>query len=284
MRPIKVTPEAQKSAIKKFTQYLKENRAADGKIDFRMNLADLMLPQKKVKPLITITPLAYCKMMALVRSFDKELAWRGTVERLDEYNFRITDIYCYPQKVTAVTVESNDDKYPLWLNELEDDVYNSLHFQGHSHVNMGANPSGVDTNNWEDFLQTIADDGFMIFCIANKREDFYWTLYDLKTNVIFEPKDLEVAIELTPEYTITAWAEDNIDEHIQKPAVVVNTVTGFRAQDANALNGGLRQENIYYGKGFTPQASTHSWEARANESARRSAIAELMRGDGREHY
>lgn len=220
MKPIAISEEFKNNVVEEFKKFInKGNPVVDGKISFSVTVTNKDRA-KGIKPLITITTEAYAKMISLIKNCGVELAWHGIVERLDTYNYRITDILVYPQKVASATVESDDDKYPDWLMGLEDDQVNALRFQGHSHVNMGVSPSTVDKENWQKFLETLTDNDFYIFCIGNKRGEFYWTIYDLQTGWIYEPADIDIEIELNATKTAGAWADDMIEEFAKKQSFV----------------------------------------------------------------
>lgn len=137
-------------------------------------------------------------MTMLIKEFDKEVAWHGVARRtedesLDEYV--IDDIVVYPQEVTGATVEMDTEKYALWIQEnIEDERFNHIYMQGHSHVNMGTSPSSVDLNHQEEILGMLGDNDFYIFMIWNKSFASTNKIYDLKKNVMFEDKDITVKI------------------------------------------------------------------------------------------
>lgn len=137
-------------------------------------------PQPKEDPQIILQPIAYAKIQSLVNKYNHEVAWRGTVTKRKN-KFIIHDIYVYPQTATAATVEDNDEEYVEWLYNLPDNVFNNLKVQGHSHVNMGVSPSGVDLNMYQDMSNQIQD--YMIFMIANKKGDFWFSIYDVANNL-----------------------------------------------------------------------------------------------------
>ena len=264
MKPIRIPQTAEATLLDMFKDYITKNKNADGRINFNMNMADLVeLP--KEKPTIRITSDAYLKMMSLVKASDKELAWHGTVEHTSDFDYSITDILVYPQEVTGVTVTSCDDKYPEWINKLEDATINKLRFQGHSHVNMTASPSGVDTNNWEEFLSMIEEDGYYIFCIANKRHEIYCTLYDMKNNAIFEPKDLTFMVVDSNNNPVEKWATDACAEFIKQrtcatPAVTCQQ-TGFVTPDAYrdyVIGQRVNVQNPYFGATGVQSQVMHS--------------------------
>ena len=87
------------------------------------------------------------------------------------------------------------EKYALWIQEnIEDERFNHIYMQGHSHVNMGTSPSSVDLNHQEEILGMLGDNDFYIFMIWNKSFASTNKIYDLKKNVMFEDKDITVKI------------------------------------------------------------------------------------------
>ena len=71
----------------------------------------------------------------------------GTVLRTensksDSNEFIVEDIFVYPQEVTGSTVTTDQEAYSKWLYELDDDIFNNLRMQSHSHCNMGVSVYG----------------------------------------------------------------------------------------------------------------------------------------------
>lgn len=143
---------------------------------------------------IAISPVAYLKMTALVQEFNSEVAWHGTVER-DGDLFRITDIFVYPQEVDGASVYPDHVKYNAWIDDFEDEVFNKLHFHGHSHVNMSTSPSCTDLGFQNDVLKGLQKDGFYIFVIWNKRGEYTFRVYDLAANSLYENADIDFYVE-----------------------------------------------------------------------------------------
>ena len=137
------------------------------------------------------------KMVTLVMNFDKEVAWHGIAQRSedpDKDEYIISDILVYSQKVTASTVETDQEEYETWLYELPDEVFNKVRMQGHSHVNMSTYPSGVDTTHQGKIMAQLDDDMFYIFMIWNKRLEKWIKIYDFAKNTMFENTDVDVKI------------------------------------------------------------------------------------------
>ena len=189
---IKLTPEYIDEVRRDFEESLKGIKLSDGKLSFTKTFG---ATQRKAT--VYYTEVAWQKMQTLIREFDKEIAWHGLAYRgedpeKDEYT--ITDILVYPQEVTGATVTTDQTEYQTWLFNHEDDVFNNIRMQGHSHVNMSTSPSGVDTSLYERILDQLDDTMFYIFLIYNKRGDKTYKIYDLAKNVLFETGDVEVKI------------------------------------------------------------------------------------------
>ena len=93
------------------------------------------------KVTITFSSSAYIKFKGLVCNFATEVQWHGLVRRISENSFYVYDIIVPPQKVSAVTVDTDQAEYEAWLDGLSDEEFEGLRFHGHSHVNMGVAPS-----------------------------------------------------------------------------------------------------------------------------------------------
>lgn len=212
-KPIKMTPEYLAECRQEFEKALTSTKLADGKITFTKTFT-----AGTRKATVHFSSLAWLKMTGLIRGFDKEVAWhgiafRGEDESKDEYI--IDDIVVYPQEVTGATVEMDTEKYAMWLMENdEDERFNNIHMQGHSHVNMGVTPSSVDLNHQEEILNMLGDDDFYIFMIWNKSLLSNTKVYDLKKNILFENADVSVTYE-----------PDEIDEFVDEAKKMVTTRT-----------------------------------------------------------
>lgn len=191
-KPIKLTEELKKSAVAEFAEQLSKLKMADGKISYNKNFT--YGEDEKAK--ILFTPMAYSKMIALIMSYDSEVAWHGVGHRVEGSTFLITDILVYPQTVTGGNVEMDTEEYANWIiKNIEDDRFNHIIMQGHSHVNFSTNPSPVDTKHQEDILSQLTDDMYYIFIIWNKKLETFAKIYDLENNTLYENKDVSYGIE-----------------------------------------------------------------------------------------
>lgn len=171
-------------------------------------IKDLYVNKASRKPEIHFTKIAMAKMKSLVAESDIEVAWHGVVTKVGS-RYTITDILVYPQSATSVTVESDDDKYPMWMMSIDDDVHSKLRMQGHSHVNMGVNPSGVDYEFMDELGSMVSD--FYIFIILNKKHKMFIELWDKQSHIIYESSDLLLTYENDPH---ELWAAEMLDTYI----------------------------------------------------------------------
>lgn len=176
------------------------------------------------KAILEFTQEAMNKIKALVRLCNKEIAWHGTVTKAvaDKRTvYTVDDVFMFPQIVTAATVKGVPDKYALWNAQLPDNTYNRMRFHGHSHVNMGASPSGVDTNYQEEMIETLED--FYIFLIINKRDDMWVKIVDVEDNIVYDKGDVEITVQGSDE--TDDWASAQIEEFLSEERVIAHTVT-----------------------------------------------------------
>lgn len=222
--------------IEEFTLSLQNFRSNQDKFTYEKKFSDLTKEYEETvnKPIIYFSMEAWIKMIQLVKDCDKEIAWQATVEKRKfknkedskDFYYYIKQVFVYPQKVTGTFVDTDEVKYAEWSLQLKDEVYNSLRFQGHSHVNMGVTPSATDLNTYQNFLDQLSKDDFYIFMILNKRNEVNIMVYDYAQDMLFENKDCYVDI-LTSQGSLTKWSEENMKlvEHktIETPAIMPTT-------------------------------------------------------------
>lgn len=217
---IKITDESLNEVRKAFEEALSTGKFSDGKITFTKTLGVV-----NRKATVYFTELAWLKMQTLIREFDKEVAWHGIAKRGEDTSkdeYYITDILVYPQEVTGATVNTDQEKYQMWLMSHDDEVFNNIRMQGHSHVNMGVTPSGVDTSLYDRILEQLDDDMFYIFMIWNKRKEKTIKIYDLAKNILFDTSD--VTVEILDDGTgIEKFLKDAKDAVKDKPTTPTST-------------------------------------------------------------
>lgn len=139
---------------------------------------------------INFTREAWRKQCSLVQHFNTEVAWHGLVREI-ENGYEIYDIIVYPQVVTGGTVETDQQKYQMWLMQQPDEIFQSIRYQGHSHVNMTPHPSSVDLENQR--RMQVPDDDFYIFLIWNKSSYYTARVYD--HGKVFNESQVEVTFD-----------------------------------------------------------------------------------------
>lgn len=186
----------------------------DIKIDIKEILEQHIAAKNLTEPSIFITADAYIKMRKLVNDTSTEIGWYGTVTKqpgLDEV-YIIDDIIVYPQKVTGVTCEQDDDKMFNFEMSLTTDQVNHKRFQGHSHVNMGVTPSGVDEQFYRDLLTQVND--YFIITVTNKREEYTTRFYDIANNIVYS--DLPIRVITESGGVLDLWYEEAKKQLVNK--------------------------------------------------------------------
>jgi hypothetical protein len=157
----------------------------------------------------------------IVEKCPKEVGWWGLVEVMNDGNYLITDIYVPKQTVSG----SETDISPEAMGELAMQIINEgkdpakLYYWGHSHVNMGVNPSGQDEAQVKAYL---VDCPIFIREIRNKSNNIKVDVYDVAKNVVFQCVD-------TKYYHLNTEMRDRLDrileENVKDQPVVTRTVT-----------------------------------------------------------
>lgn len=212
-RLIKMTPECRDECRAEFEKALSLAKLSDGKLNYTK-----VFSGGDQKAVVYFAATAWAKMVLLIKDFDKEVAWHGVAHRMGEVEgeippnagareYVITDIVVYPQTVSSATVEMDTEKYAKWLMENDDDErFNHLFMQGHSHVNMPPTPSSVDLNHQEGILEMLGEHDFYIFMIWNKSFASNIKIYDMDVNTLYESGD--VTVKLLDE-------DDSLDEFLK---------------------------------------------------------------------
>jgi len=182
-------------------ELLTDMKLSDGTINYSKSFK-----YREATVILWLTPEAYRKTVALVTEFSDEVAWHGTASRVSKNEFIINDIFVYPQEVTGSTVSTDQESYTKWLYEFDDDVFNTIRMQGHSHVNIGVSPSGVDSGHREQILAQLDDDMFYIFMIWNKRLETHTLIYDMENDILYEDND--ISIKIVGEESLEGFLED----------------------------------------------------------------------------
>lgn len=165
------------------------------KLDIKDLLEEYINSRSLTPPTIYISANAYVKMRMLVDQMSTEVGWYGTVTKCPglQETYVIEDILVYPQTVTGATCEQDETKMFDFEMSLTTEQVNSKRFQGHSHVNMGVTPSGVDEQFYQDLLTQVTD--YFIICITNKKNDYTVRFYDVENNILYTDLELKVLLD-----------------------------------------------------------------------------------------
>lgn len=237
MKPIKLTQSSLQKAKESLLAQLDGLKLQDTKINLTYDLAEILkeqLANNTIKrPIVYMMANTYLKMLEYVLKCDTEIAWHGTVTRgkgEKSHIFCIKDVYLYPQKIAAATVQVDDDKYTQWSDKQDAETFNNRRFQGHSHVNMATFYSGTDQTNKNAFLQDLLDDDYYIFLVTNKRQEHNFEIYDLTQNIIFENKDIDFRVYLDND-TLLERALEDIEKFCTKETYSSNPYRGYETLD-----------------------------------------------------
>ena len=253
---IKLTPEHIKECMTEFEKDLTSSKWADGKINFSKTIGTI---SRKAK--IFFTEGAWMKMQALVREFEKEVAWHGVAfrgEDAEKDEYIIKDILVYPQKVTGASVEMDTEEYAKWIEEnIDDERFFNIRMQGHSHVNMGVTPSSVDLTHQEAILDQLSDNLFYIFMIWNKKGDSNIKIYDLAKNVLFETADIEVEV-MNDGYGLNSFIKE------------------AKAQVKDRVYTGYQYPYKYQGNTYTPATYSSNMDKKESEKNDNNHISKTV--------
>ena len=189
--------------------------SVDIKIDVKEILEQYITDKQLEEPKVYITAEAYVKLRKLVDDTTTEIGWYGTVTKMPGFEsvFVIDDILVYPQTVTGATCVQDDDRVFEFELNLSTDQVNRKRFHGHSHVNMGVTPSGVDEQFYQDILTQVDD--YFIVMITNKSGAYYTRFYDMQNNILYTGIPVQVMLDngIALEHWYDNATQNNIKEH-----------------------------------------------------------------------
>ena len=189
--------------------------SVDIKIDVKEILEQYITDKQLEEPKVYITAEAYVKLRKLVDDTTTEIGWYGTVTKMPGFEsvFVIDDILVYPQTVTGATCVQDDDRVFEFELNLSTDQVNRKRFHGHSHVNMGVTPSGVDEQFYQDILTQVVD--YFIIMITNKSGAYYTRFYDMQNNILYTGIPVQVMLDngIALEHWYDDATQNNIKEH-----------------------------------------------------------------------
>lgn len=214
MKQIKLTESDINTLTEDFKTKLINTRFTTDKVSYTKTLK-IQSNTPIEKQYIFMTTETYLKMFEYVLLSDGEIGWQGCVRKQNNI-YMIDNVFLYPQTVAAATVNTDQVTHTKWIESLSDDVLNSMRFQGHSHVNFGVTPSGVDLDLYENFLTTLPENDFYIFLIINKKQEMTFLIYDLEKNAIYDNEDIILNIGNTTEQNLLSNVSEEIKNKITK--------------------------------------------------------------------
>ena len=206
------------------TQFINMNDTIDIKLDVKDILEEYMNERQSTEPQIFITSEAYIKMRTLVNKTSTELGWYGFVSKLPGLDnvYVIEDIIVYPQRVTGATCEQDEDRMFEFEMSLTTEQVRARRFQGHSHVNMGVTPSGVDETFYQDLLSQVRD--YYIIMVTNKRCDNHIRFYDMENNIVYTELELKVLLDNGTD--VDKWYQTEVDNNLSKTTPIIYNSAG----------------------------------------------------------
>lgn len=185
-------------------------------------------------PRVLISRLAYNKMWHYVDVADKEVGWLGTVVE-NGNDFLIQDVFLLKQEVGQTETEITLDGLAEFGQEILSkpngtEIYNGIRFWGHSHVNMGTDPSSQDEEQMEVFRES--EHPFFIRGILNKNGRMEFTIFLYAAGIkivdaewtISEPVDESIRADIEAEF------EDKVTEGVYAPIAQVGGHYGYNQQ------------------------------------------------------
>lgn len=122
--------------------------------------------------ILYIPPHIHAEIMFHVHKSDVEISGLGRVTRTSAGNLQVTKVYLLEQENSAVTTDICPEALAKLQYESREDE-GDLNFWWHSHVNMGCNWSGTDTDTFEEF----GKQGMLVGTVFNKKGEFRSALY-----------------------------------------------------------------------------------------------------------
>lgn len=168
---------------------------------------------------IRMSPEVATKLLFILATSRKEVAWHGTVRKLQKGEYSWEDIVIYPQVVTGGSVrcdgEDEDGKieYAKWQMNMcltDPDLFDSIKLHGHSHVFMDVTPSYTDKDYQIDTIEQLQENSFYVFMIINKRLDCHAKIADREDNLLYTSVVFDTEDELLRK--TAQEIEDNVQE------------------------------------------------------------------------
>lgn len=155
-------------------------------------MPQVSLIKTKAAPTLIFPPKVFEELRYIVNKCPDEVGWLFTVDKTDEGNFIIGEVFTPPQTVHATEAEISAQEYLNWYNVLEEDgkePAERLYGWGHSHVNMPVQPSTQDEEQFMAYGETCP---FFIRTIHNKKGEIRVDIAMFEENLLYSNCNWEV--------------------------------------------------------------------------------------------
>ena len=219
----------------------------------------------KYEPKVYISNDAYNKTMEYINQSSQEIGWLATAERVDK-DFYIEDTFLFKQEVSCVTTEIKEDglnEFAMELMQHENgvEIWNKMRVWGHSHVNMGTNPSGQDNDQMKLFLENPND--FFIRIIGNKKEEFKIDIWDFQKGLIYENAEFTIIYDEKTQETIEA-INKQISLLRERMESLISPNKELQEDIKNEIKEKVKEKRFtnVYGKGINTYGNTYgnAWD------------------------
>ena len=182
-----------------------------------------LLEKDTPTPRVLYTPEVWGIIQLAIAHCEVEIGWLGLVRKHNETDYLIYDVFIPKQTVSHTETDIDESAMSALANEIfaagEDP--GNLYYWGHSHVNMGVQPSGQDEAQVAIYLDSLP---VLIRGIYNKRGESNVCVFDTEQRVVFER--VENGVYALSDGDESAWIE-HIDKNVKQRKVVLPSTTGY---------------------------------------------------------
>lgn len=174
-------------------------------------------------PRVFYTPEVWGVIQLAIAHCAVEIGWLGLVRKHNETDYLVYDVFIPKQTVSHTETDIDEFAMSALANEIfaagEDP--GNLYYWGHSHGNMGVQPSGQDEEQVAIYLDSLP---VLIRGIYNKRGESNVCVFDTEQRVVFER--VENGVYALSDGDESAWIE-HIDKNVKQRKVVLPSTTGY---------------------------------------------------------
>jgi len=182
-----------------------------------------LLEKDTPTPRVLYTPEVWSIIQLAIAHCEVEIGWLGLVRKHNETDYLVYDVFIPKQTVSHTETDIDESAMSALANEIfaagEDP--GNLYYWGHSHVNMGVQPSGQDEEQVAIYLDSLP---VLIRGIYNKRGESNVCVFDTEQRVVFER--VENGVYTLSDGDESAWIE-HIDKNVKQRKVVLPSTTGY---------------------------------------------------------